>query len=297
MPEAFTLGSLLIPSHIAAFVIAVLAAAWIASCLARRFGVDAAWTRRTVEGSVLAGLISARVGYVLWHWSAFSPDPWTALYVWQPGYLPVAGLAGGTLYVLYRLRSQGVDQRLPQLRALSTGFAMGATLLAAALIGTALLPRPGVAEAEDKVQDFVLVNLDGERVALSDLDGKGVVLNFWATWCPPCRREMPLLESIWQEYRSRNVVIVGIDVGEPPGVVRTFIDSIGVTYPIWTDASPSVQGVDNTNDIFGRFGGIGLPTTVFIDADGIIKHVQLGELNRAILLEKIPELFPQAGTN
>lgn len=292
MPDAVALGPLLISTRVAAFVVSVFAAIWIASRLAARAGVDAPWTRRIAEGGVLAGLLSARVGYVALYWSAFAPEPWTALYVWQPGYLPVAGLAGGALYVLYHLRSESVYRRLAYLRSLAAGFAVGGTMLAAALVGITLFPESGVAGPGDKSGDFGLVNLDGNRVALSDLRGKGVVLNFWATWCPPCRREMPLLESAWQEYRSRNIVIVGVDIGEAPSTVRSFVDSIGVTYPIWTNGGPGAQDVDDTNEILNRFGGVGLPTTVFIDASGIIKHVQIGELNRAILLEKIPELLP-----
>ncbi|MBS1269525.1 MAG: Thiol-disulfide oxidoreductase ResA [Gammaproteobacteria bacterium] len=293
MPEAFTLGPLLIPTRIAAFVVAVFVALWIASRLAVRSGADATWTRQTCAGSALAGLITARIAYVALNWNAFALEPWTALYIWQPGYLLVAGLAGGALYVLYRLRSQAADRRLPHLRAISTGFAVGATLLATALISITFPPPSGVAGSEDKVQDFELVNLDGERVALSDLQGKGVVLNFWATWCPPCRREMPLLESIWLEYRSKGIVIVGVDVGESPKMVRSFIDTMGITYPVWTNAGSGAQDVDDTNEIFGRFGGVGLPTTVFIDPDRIIEDIYVGELNRAVLVEQLTGLLPE----
>lgn len=293
MPEAFTLGPVLISTRVAAFVVAFFLARWIAALLARRWGLDPSWTRNTADGALVTGLVAARLGYAALYWSAYAPAPWTVLYFWQPGYLAVAGLAGGALYVLYRLRGQDPVRRLASLRAVSTGFAAGATILAAALGSMGWFANAGGAGIGDKAPDIRLVDLAGEPAALSDLKGKGVVLNFWATWCPPCRREMPLLESAWNEYRSKNVVIVGIDVGESPDKVRPFVDSMGLTYPIWTDAGTGAEGFDDTNELLARFGGVGLPTTVFIGADGIVKHVYVGELSRGTLQEWLPRLVPE----
>jgi len=290
MPEAFSVGPVLISTRIAAFVVAYLAARWLASRLAGRWGLDAEWTRNTADGAVLAGLVAARAGYAALYWEAYAAAPWTVLYFWQPGYLAVAGLAGGALYVLFRLRR--TQRRLAYLRAVSTGFAAGATILATVIGSMGWFSGAGTPGVGNQAPDFQLVNLASERVALSDLRGKGVVLNFWATWCPPCRREMPLLESAWKEYRSRGIVIVGVDVGEPQDTVRPFVGSMGLTYPIWTDA-PGGGDFDDTNELLGRFGGVGLPTTVFIDADGIIRKVYIGELSRGMLAEWLPKLAPE----
>jgi hypothetical protein len=102
---------------------------------------------------------------------------------------------------------------------------------------------------------------------------------------------MPLLQAAWTEYRDKGVVIVGVDVGESQGVVRPFVDSMGLTYPIWLDATDN-GGFDDTNELLGRFGGVGLPTTVFIDASGTIEKVYVGELNRSMLAEWLPRLTP-----
>lgn len=292
MPEAFTLGPVLISTHVAAFVVAFLLARWIAVRLSRRWHLDDAWTRSTADGALLAGLIAARLAYAGLYWSAYAPAPWTVLYFWQPGYLPVAGLAGGALYVLYRLRALDTAQRLVGLRAVTTGFAAGATLLVAALSTMGTFTGAGGLRAGDPVPDFQLVDLAGNRVALSDFQGKGVVLNFWATWCPPCRREMPLLEEAWNEYRGQGVVIIGIDLGEPPETVKRYVDSVGVTYPIWTDAPDGAEDLDDTNELLGRFGSVGLPTTIFINADGVVEETYIGELSRAKLQEWIPRLVP-----
>lgn len=324
MPEAFTVGPVLISTRVAAFVVAYLAARWLASRLAARWGLDADWTRNTADGAVLAGLVAARLGYAALYWEAYAAAPWTVLYFWQPGYLAVAGLAGGAFCVLVRLRFRRAQHRLSYLRAVSTGFAAGATILVAAIgsmgwfsgagmpgIGDQAPDSPGVdpggqryalfniglpggttVSVGDEAPDFQLLSLEGRRVALSDLRGEGVVLNFWATWCPPCRREMPLLESAWQEYRSKGVVIVGVDVGESQDTVRPFVGSMGLSYPIWTNAEPGSGEFDDTNDLLNRFGGVGLPTTVFIDADGVIRKVYIGELSRGLLAKWLPKLVP-----
>ena len=293
MPETVALGPLLLSTRVAAFVVAFLLARWIASRLTARFELDAAWTQNTVDGSVLFGLIAARLANVALYWEAYAPEPWTVLYLWLPGYVPVAGLAGGALFVLYRLRNHAAAARLSYFRAIGTGLAAGAIVVAASLFTMNMLADPGVLRAGDRIPDFELVDLDGERVAYSDLEGKGIVLNFWATWCAPCRREMPLLDAAWNEYRSKNVVVVGIDFGEPADVVRRFVDSGGFRYPIWLDPDPKDDDAAETTEMLGWFGAAGLPTTVFIRPDGIIDSIHLGEVNRALLLERLPAIVPE----
>jgi len=283
---------MLFSTRVAALIVAFLAARWIAVRLSRGWNLDAAWTRNTVDATLLVGLIAARLVYAALYWTAYAPAPWTVLYFWQAGYLPMAGLAGGALYVLYRLQGLPMEKRLMGLRGVATGFAAGGTILVLALGSMGWLADAGTVRAGDRVQDFRLVDLDGNRVALSDLQGQGVVLNFWATWCPPCRREMPLLEEAWNDYRASKVVIVGIDLGEPPETVKRYVESIGVTYPIWTDAPDGGQGFDDSSDLLGRFGSLGLPTTIFINPGGTVEETYIGELSRAKLQEWLPRLVP-----
>ncbi len=139
--------------------------------------------------------------------------------------------------------------------------------------------------------DFTLQTLKGEPVRLSSFRGQAVVLNFWATWCPPCRREMPLLDAIQDEYQERGVLIVGVNLSEPAELVRPFIESINVDYPVWVDGPASDPVYSRTSELFQRFGGVGLPTTYFIGPDGVLREIRVGELNRGILQQGIESIM------
>ncbi len=125
----------------------------------------------------------------------------------------------------------------------------------------------------------------------SDLRGKGVIVNFWASWCGPCRREMPLLEDIYQEYRDQGLVLIGISVGESREVAKSYAQAVGVTYPIWGDLIRTGPGATGGTRLSDQFNVVGLPSTFFIDRNGTIRSSHIGELNRAILQERIPGLL------
>jgi thiol-disulfide isomerase/thioredoxin len=291
MPKAFTIGPVLVPTLPVSVILSLLVAIWAARLIAGYMQLDAPWTSRVAEASAWLGLIGARLGFVIANWSAFGDAPWTALYLWQPGYLPAAGLLAGMSYVFWRVCRYQLRERLRYLRALGTGFAVGALLLGAVVIAMQIRLEPDVLRAGDTVPDFALWTLDGKPARFSSLRGQAVVLNFWATWCPPCRRELPLLEAIQKEYRARGLTIVGVDIDEPIGLVRPYIQSIGVTYPIWVDAPASQPGYDRTREVYYRFGGIGLPTTFFINRNGVIRESHIGELNRAFLQNRIEAML------
>ena len=102
---------------------------------------------------------------------------------------------------------------------------------------------------------------EGEMVSLEALRGRPVVLNFWASWCPPCRDEAPLLEDLWRRYRERGVVMLGVDVRDLSGNAREFGEEFGYTYPSVRD------GTDGTER---RFQTTGVPETFIIDRQGRI---------------------------
>ncbi len=123
------------------------------------------------------------------------------------------------------------------------------------------------------VADFELPGLNGDVQRLSNLKNKPVVVNFWATWCPPCKEEMPLLNQMAQEY-SGNLVVLGINYAENEAVVREFISTGNITFPILLDETGQVA-----NLYFVR----NYPTTFFIDADGMLRAQHIGLLSEDLL--------------
>lgn len=139
-------------------------------------------------------------------------------------------------------------------------------------------PQPA---ADHPAPDFTLPRFEtGDLVSLGDLTGKPMVLNFWATWCGPCRAEMPMLQAASERYAD-DIRIIGVDYGEDPSVVGPFLEEVGVTFPILLDQDLSVSN---------QYRIMGLPTTFFIDADGVIRQVYAGELNGAILAQGIVDI-------
>ena len=116
-------------------------------------------------------------------------------------------------------------------------------------------------ESEGPAPDFQMSLFSGQEFALSDLQGSVVVLNFWASWCGPCRQEMPAFESIYQEYKDRDVVFVGVATTDTEPEARSFAKQVGVSYPL---------GMDVNDEIGTQYEIRALPTTFFIDREGIV---------------------------
>lgn len=145
------------------------------------------------------------------------------------------------------------------------------------------LSESGAIYAPEKGQpapDFTLENLDGEPMALEDLRGKVVLLNFWATWCGPCRVEMPALESRHQQYPEQ-LAVVGIDFDEPKENVAAFMEEFGLTFPILLDPGAVVQDAYRIR---------GYPTSVFLDQDGTVQIVHIGIMAEDQLDDYLQEL-------
>ncbi len=128
--------------------------------------------------------------------------------------------------------------------------------------------------------DFTVQTLDGKYVSLSDFRGKTVLLNFWATWCPPCRSEMPDMEKVYRERLDKDVVILAVDVQEAAVPVQAFVDRFGITFPILMDVS---------GDIAKLYGVQSLPTSYFIDKQGRITSFSLGALNESAISRRIDQ--------
>ncbi|MEO6062445.1 MAG: TlpA disulfide reductase family protein [Thermoflexales bacterium] len=167
-----------------------------------------------------------------------------------------------------------------------------AVLILVAGVGWAYATRPqsgatAPASASTRVgapaPEITLLMLSGETRTLTDLRGKVVVLNFWATWCGPCRAEMPALAEIQTQYASRGVIVIGVNQREDAGSIRRYLDSIGVDFQIALDP----MGESNR-----QYRVLGLPTTYLIDRQGVIRDAIFGgPMSRALIESKLAPLL------
>jgi peroxiredoxin len=134
-----------------------------------------------------------------------------------------------------------------------------------------------------RAPDFTLTTLTGEEFTLSDQLGTPVVLNFWATWCPPCRAEIPFFQRASLKYNGQ-VAIVGIDDGELASTVAPFAREFGITYPLPLDEQSVTARRYNVNS---------LPATFFIGRDGVIRQVHIGIISQGVLEDQIAQLLAE----
>lgn len=137
-------------------------------------------------------------------------------------------------------------------------------------------------EAREAAPNFELVLLDGKSFQLSDYKGKPVLINFFASWCLPCREEMPVLEKIVGTYQPKGVVFVGIAVDDTEEKMKDFIARYKVTFPV---------GLDKTAEIQKSFGLYGIPTTYFIDKEGMINYFHSGVVTEDLLKHELDKLL------
>jgi peroxiredoxin len=138
----------------------------------------------------------------------------------------------------------------------------------------------GIQEGE-KAPDFQLQTLSGKDIKLSDMAGKKVILNFWATWCPPCKAEMPHIQEFYQEQKKNNVVVLSVNettAEKDPNNVGTFINDYGLTFPVLLDGSGAVGQT---------YQAFTIPTSYIIDTKGIIQKKIVGPMDKEMMTELI----------
>ena len=134
--------------------------------------------------------------------------------------------------------------------------------------------------------DFTVQTLDGRTVALHDLRGQVVVLNFWATWCSPCKAEMPALQRVYADLHAQGLEVLAVTVETDQDALQAFVDAYHLTFPI---------GVDATTDVARLYRVQGTPTTFFIDRDGIIRWVVVGgPMSEGLVRSKVEALLQEA---
>lgn len=143
----------------------------------------------------------------------------------------------------------------------------------------------GARSAEKRVPQYTVVTRDGRTITADSLRGRVVFVNVWATWCPPCRAEMPALQQLANAYAADSVVVLGLSVDRGPARdVDAFLAQRGITYPV------AIVG----QDIVGAFGGVrGYPTSFLIDRAGVVRHAVMGPVGPLTLRPAIRRLLAE----
>lgn len=150
----------------------------------------------------------------------------------------------------------------------------------AASVATVPAPREG-----HPAPDFTLLDLTGQPVRLADLQGQVVLINIWATWCPPCRAEMPMIQASYEEYRDQGFTVLAVNSREDAATVAGYMEASSLTFPALLDFDGSVS-----NAYQARV----MPSSFFVDRAGVIRAVYRGPLARSVIAGTVEQLLAEA---
>lgn len=266
-----SLGPLAVPTSRLIMLAALAVALLVGILLGRKRGVA---TTDSLINSFLVGLLVARAAFVVAYFDYYQGDLLSMIDIRDGGFLLVPGIIAAVIAALWQ------GWRRPSLRRpLSAAVLAGAGVWGLTMGALAAMEasRPGLpAESFQR--------LGGDFVTLDNLgptaEGKPRVVNLWATWCPPCRREMPVLQAA--QTRETDVEFVFANQGEPPGLVRDYLEQENL----------ELENVlmDPLTELGRITGSRALPTTLFYDADGRLVDHHLGELSEASLKQKLESI-------
>ena len=177
---------------------------------------------------------------------------------------------------------------------------IGAGLLVLGVVAALLLARPEQAASladnssigEDlsvipapvnfAAPELTLYDLDGVQASLADFEGQVVLVNNWATWCPPCKAEMPTLQAYFEEHKDQGFLLIGIEAGEPADEVAQFVEDYKLTFPIWLDPQ---------NEALSTFHNQNLPSSYVIDREGVVRLAWVGAISKSMLEKFVTPLL------
>jgi thiol-disulfide isomerase/thioredoxin len=240
----------------------------------RMAGPDAAGMRAKLLGVLALGVLAARSMYVVAHGGSYRAAPWMALAVSDGGFIVFAGFLAAALTTLWF-----GWRRPPLLRPLVTALAGG---LFAWSIGLQLLWL--VRTDAPRLPEVTLSTLDGHPIAMSDFSGRPLVVNLWASWCAPCRRELPVLRDA--QLAEHEVVFVFADQGEPAATVKAYLERQHL----------SLRNVltDPLGSLAVHAGSSAVPTTLFFNENGVLVKAHAGQLSAGELRRYLDVLRPLA---
>lgn len=221
---------------------------------------------------LVVGVVAARLGFVLQWLPQYLAEPWSIVRLGDGGFSIGAGVLAGLAFGAWRAR------KIPALRR-PLLFGAAAGLASWALLGGALLLMQ---QSAVKLPSTALGTLDGGTSRLSAMTGKPMVVNLWATWCPPCRREMPVLARA--QARRADVTFAFVNQGESAAEIRQYLGQ--------SHLQLEHVLLDPFSTVSQASGSRGLPTTLFFDADGRLVDTHMGELTEAGLAAKLQRFRP-----
>ena len=217
-------------------------------------------------------LVAGRLVFVIQWWPQYAADPWSILRIGDGGYSLWAAMFAGLAFAAWRAR-RTVELRKPLLWGTGAGLAVWGVLTGALLL---------MQQAVVRLPDLELTRIDGAAVHLLDMDDQPKVVNLWATWCPPCRREMPVLAG--SQAANPHVTFVFANQGEGSALVQDYLDQAGLQLDNVV--------LDPFSSVSRETGARGLPTTLFFAADGRLVDIHMGELTSASLARKLERFGP-----
>lgn len=265
--DAINIGPLAMPVRVLAALAAVVAANLAVLWWRRRRGVDA---DPALWRMVLWGFLAARAAFVLKHLDSYRADPLSMLDIRDGGFVAFAGLLVAFAVGFEQVRRQPVLRRP----------LMGASLLGVAVWAGASFAALASAPPGAPLPEIALERLDGSQVALRTLSGKPMVVNLWATWCPPCRREMPALGQA--QAAHPDVAFVFVNQAEEASTIAAYLDNEGLKLGNLL--------IDPTRALARALSVKGYPTTLFYDKHGKLVARHMGELSPAQLRERMAAL-------
>ncbi|MGC3872278.1 prolipoprotein diacylglyceryl transferase family protein [Halomonas sp. GXIMD04776] len=267
--QSFALGPLVMSLSQLLLIIACAIALLVGVLVATRHRVSIA---DTLINLFLVGVVVARLVFVARYFNEYD-SLWAMLDIRDGGFSLVGGLVAALLYTLWRL------WRVPQQRAALISAVLTGALVWGGAVGSLML----IDRQARPLPEVDLAALDGETTslpALSEASGEPLVINLWATWCPPCRREMPMLEAA--QRRESDVTFVFVNQGEGTTQVHDFLEE---------------EALELNNLLLDRGGALGqavgsqvMPTTLLYDAQGKLRETHYGELSRASLTAMLDKI-------
>jgi thiol-disulfide isomerase/thioredoxin len=267
-----TLGPLALPAQLLVAFATIILGSAIGNRVAARHGVK---TESSLWLIIAGAILVARIVFVARYWPLYAEEPWRLPDLRDGGLAPVAGFAAAVIIGAI-LAWRKADQRAAIVIAVWSGLVIW-------IAGNGLVR---MATERQALPEVMLTDLDGRAVPLTAFAGKPMVVNLWASWCPPCRREMPALGKAQREASDLSFVFV--NQGEDRATVRAYLKAEGL--PLRNVV------LDPGGALAKAAGAPGLPTTLFVDANGILVDKRMGEVSSATLAEHLAVLRSKRST-